>query len=426
MKTIKLDIINENIHYEKLDNGLEIYISYQKDYNNNIACFLTKFGGLDIEFIPIGEKEMTKMPSGIAHFLEHKLFEQKDGISVNEFYKKSGTYVNASTNYKTTKYIFSGPDNFDKNLEFLLDFVQTPYFTDENVKKEKGIILEEERMTKDDPNRLFFETIYRNLFNKIPYNNTVIGTRKDISTITKEDLYRCYNTFYNPSNMALFIVSNKKPKDVLDIVKNNQAKKTFKKVKIIKKEYNENEIVNREKEVIHSNVNETRISYSLKYDISYFEANKTEIYDYFTIFFNLLVGNLSNFNLDLKTKKIISDDIETSISIEKVKNKEFVIFTIATVSNKPNKFVKLLEEKLITKDYDKKDFEIYRKSLLSNLIYQFVDTTSIINYMIDEYLFSNKIGNENIEIEKNINYKRFKEITDKLIIKNRSIVILKK
>ena len=158
MKTINLDVINEKVYYEKLNNGLEIYVSYQKKFNNNFACFLTKFGGLDIEFIPVNEKEMAKMPSGIAHFLEHKLFEQEKGPSVHEFYKKSGTYVNASTNYKTTRYLFSGPNNFKENLEFLLNFVQSPYFTDSNVEKEKGIILEEESMTKDNPNRLFFET----------------------------------------------------------------------------------------------------------------------------------------------------------------------------------------------------------------------------------------------------------------------------
>lgn len=426
MKTIKLDIVNEKIYYEKLKNGLEVYISYQRDFNNNYACFLTKFGGLDTEFIPINEKEMVKMPSGIAHFLEHKLFEQKEGSTVHDFYKKSGTYVNASTNYKTTRYIFSGPNNFEKNLNFLLDFVQSPYFTDGNVKKEKGIILEEENMTKDDPNRLFFETIYKNLFNELPYQNNVIGTRRDILSITKEDLYKCYNTFYNPSNMALFIVSNLKPKEVLSVVKNNQDKKKFKDIKIIKKAYKEEDNVRKEKEIIHSNVNETRVSYSLKYDIKYFNANKIEIFDYFNIFFNLLIGNLSNFNLDLKKKKIIKDDIEYTFSIEEAKDKEYVIFTILAVTNKPNIFIKLLEDKLNSKDYNKDDFNIYKKSILTSLIYQFNDTDSIINYMTNEYLFNKKIDNESLLIEKSINYKRFKEITDKLIIKNKSIVILKK
>lgn len=426
MKTIKLDIVNEKIYYEKLKNGLEIYVSYQKNFNNNFACFLTNFGGLDIEFIPQGEDKMIKVPSGIAHFLEHKLFEQKDGTSVHDYYKKSGTYVNASTNYKTTRYIFSGPNNFENNLEYLLDFVQSPYFTEKNVEKEKGIILEEERMTKDDPNRLFYETIYKNLFNDIPYDNTVIGTRKDIKSITKEELYKCYNTFYNPSNMVLFVVSNKNPKDVFNIVKKNQDKKKYKDYKIIKKEYNEKDEVKKEKEIIHSNVSETRVSYSLKFDINYFDAKKVEIFDYFTIFFDLLVGDLSKFNLELKTKKIINDDIEYSISSEKSKEKEYVVFNIVAVSNKANKFIKLLEEKLKNKDYDIRDFELYKKSLLSNLIYQFTNTGTIINYMIDEYLFSKKISNENIEVEKNINLNRFKEITDKFIIKNKSIVILKK
>lgn len=426
MKTIKLDVINENIYYEKLDNGLEVYVSYQKDFYNNFACFLTKFGGLDVEFIPVNEDKMIKVPSGIAHFLEHKLFEQKDEPTVHEFYKKSGTYVNASTNYKTTRYIFSGPNNFNKNLEFLLDFVQEPYFTDSNIEKEKGIILEEESMTKDNPDRLFFETINKNLFKSLPYDNTVIGTRKDISSITKEELYKCYNTFYNPSNMALFVVSNIKPKEVINIVKNNQNKKKFNSIKINKKEYLEPLEVNKEKEIIHSNVNETRISYSLKFDIDYFNAKKIEIYDYFNIFFNLHIGNLSKFNLDLKTKKIIKDDIEHTISIEKSKDKEYIVFTIIAITNKTNKFIKLLEEELLKKNYNEDDFDIYKKSILSSLIYQFCDTSSIINYMISEYLFSDKIDSENINIEKNINFNRFKEITNKLDIKNKSIVILKK
>jgi len=426
MKTIKLDVIDEKIYYEKLDNGLEIYVSYQKKFNNNFACFLTKFGGLDIEFIPNGEKEMVKMPSGIAHFLEHKLFEQEKGSSVHDFYKKSGTYVNASTNYKTTRYIFSGPNNFKDNLEFLLDFVQTPYFTDSNVSKEKGIILEEENMTKDNPNRLFFETINKNLFTKIPYNNNVIGTRKDISSITKEELYRCYDTFYHPSNMVLFIVSNINPKEVFNIVRNNQDKKKFKEIKIIKKEYEETLEVRKEKEIIHSNVNETRVSYSLKFDINCFNANKIEIYDYLNIFLNLHIGDLSKFNLDLKTNKIIKDDIEHSVSIEKAKDKEFVIITIVAITNKINQFIKLLEKELVKRDYNEEDFNIYKKSILSTLIYQFCDTSSIMNYMTNEYLFSNKIDSENIIIEKSINFKRFKEITNKLDIKNKSIVILKK
>ena len=109
MKVIDLDIVNEKLYYEKLDNGLDIYVIRKKDFNSNYASFITNFGGIDIEFVPINEDKMTIMPAGIAHFLEHKLFEQEKGDSVHEFYKKSGCYVNAMTGYKRTKYIFNGP-----------------------------------------------------------------------------------------------------------------------------------------------------------------------------------------------------------------------------------------------------------------------------------------------------------------------------
>ena len=115
MKKIKLNVVNENLYYEKIENGLEIYLIKKENFNTSYACFCTNFGGIDVEFIPINEKEYVKMPSGIAHFLEHKLFEQKNGESVHDFYKKSGTYVNAFTNYKYTKYIFNGANNFINN-----------------------------------------------------------------------------------------------------------------------------------------------------------------------------------------------------------------------------------------------------------------------------------------------------------------------
>ena len=138
MKEIKIDLVDEKIVYDKLENGLEVYIIRKKDFNSNYASFISKFGGLDIEFIPIGEKEFVKMPAGIAHFLEHKLFEQEKDPQVHDFYKQSGTYVNAMTGYKRTKYIFNGPNNFKENLIFLLDYVQSPYFTDEELNNAKS------------------------------------------------------------------------------------------------------------------------------------------------------------------------------------------------------------------------------------------------------------------------------------------------
>ena len=427
MKTINLKIVNEKLFYEKLDNGLDVYIIKKDNFHSSFATFLTKFGGKDIEFIPINENNMVKMPSGIAHFLEHKLFEQETGESVHEFYKKSGTYVNAMTGYKSTKYIFKGPKNFKENLNYLLDFVQSPYFTDKNVEKEKGIILEEARMDLDSPYRLFSETVLKNLFTSSLYEHTIIGSMDDIKSITKENLYRCYNSFYHPNNMALLIVTNEDENDVLELVKNNQNKKSFKKdFKIIKKEYEESEKVRKKKEVIYSNVNETRVSYSLKFKLSDFNVSKIEVMDYFSIYFDIVVGYLSKFNLKLKEDKIIKKDIDFNIMTEKVKNEEFIIFTFSAFSEKTQKFVSLLKEQLLKKNYSEELFNLYKKSIISDFNYQFDSVNGIMNFLVSEYEYYGKVSNDIINAESNLNYKTFKEVTNKINIDNYSVVIMKK
>ena len=166
MRVINLKKVKEKIYYEKLDNGLDVYIIKKDNFKTNSVRFFTNFGGLDLEFIPNGEKEMVKMPSGIAHFLEHKLFETKNKVKVDEFFQKNGSYINAFTNYKKTCYHFKCNKKFKEHLIYFLDFIQTPYFTDRNVKKEKGIITQEALMTLDDPDRKFYQKMYENVLNR--------------------------------------------------------------------------------------------------------------------------------------------------------------------------------------------------------------------------------------------------------------------
>ena len=427
MKTINIEIVNEKLYYEKLDNGLEIYLIRKKDFITSHAVFLTNFGGLDTSFIPINEKDMITVPSGIAHFLEHKLFEQEEGDKVFDFYKKTGSYVNATTGYKDTRFFFNSSKNFKENLSFLLDFVQKPYFTDENVEKEKGIILEEAMMSLDNPNRKFGQSIYHSLYNSLPYNNTVIGSLEDIKSITKEDLYKCYNSFYHPSNMVLFIVTNEDVKEIIDLVKDNQNKKKFdNSFKIIKKKYYEEEKVNKEREVLKEDVNENRLCYSIKMKADLFKASKIEIYDYYCTLFEILLGSLSSFNMDLKNKRIIKDNISYTISSDETENGLYIIFNIYALTDKYDRFINILEKKLLSKDYTKEDFELYTKTFKTDLISCFNVPSGIMRFMLSEYMFSKKVGNDNIIAENNLSYKRFKEVTDKLNLDNKSIVILEK
>ena len=426
MKYIDLDIVNEKILYDKLDNGLDVYIIRKKDFNLNFASFITKFGGIDIEFIPIDEKEYVKMPAGIAHFLEHKLFEQEKDPQVHEFYKKSGTYVNAMTGYKRTKYIFKGPSNFKENLEYLLDFVQSPYFTDKNIEKEKGIIIEEANMCLDDKNRLFNETIMKNLYKEVPFYNKVIGEIEDIKSITKEDIYKCYNSFYHPSNMGLLVVTNENEEEVLELIKSNQSKKNYEKDFIIKrKEYNEDDSVRKEYEEIITDVTQTRVGYSLKFKLDNFKASRREVFDYLYILFGILVGNLSNFNLSLKEQDIITNDIGYYIDNYSSETDDIITVHFYGLTENPKLFIELLEQQLLSKNYTEEDFDLYKKNIISDFYYCFNSVNGIMSFMMSEYELEGKIDNKVIEIEKKLNYKDFIKVTDNINLNNKSVVVMK-
>ena len=186
--------------------GLRVYIVPKKGFSKYYAIYGTDFGSCTREFKAEGDSEKTVLPDGIAHFLEHKLFEEEDGKNAFDRFSATGANANAYTSFDITAYLFSSTDSFYENLEILLDFVNHPYFTDENVAKEQGIIGQEIKMYDDDPGwRLFFNMLGA-MFNENPVKIDIAGTVESISEITPELLYKCTDNFYNPSNMALVMV----------------------------------------------------------------------------------------------------------------------------------------------------------------------------------------------------------------------------
>ena len=425
MKFIEFKELNEKVLFEKLKNGLEVYILRKKDFNSYEARFFTDFGGIDIEFIPEGEKEMIKMPSGIAHFLEHKLFEQKGRESVFDFYKKTGTNVNAFTNYNKTCYYINGTKNFKENLQFLLNFVQEPYLTDKNVEKEKGIIIEEAKMRLDNPNILFAERILSNLFTKIPYDNTVVGSIKDIKSITKKDLLKCYNTFYHPSNMKLFVVSPYDEKEVLKIVKENQDSKKFKKQnEIVRKKYKETEKVKVSHDILKADVKLKRFCYTIKMKLDTFNSNKIEVHDSIIIYLTLLIGSLSEFNLNLKKDSLINGDISYSIDFTEEGEDDFVCIRFYATTEEEEKIISLLEKELTKKDVSKEDFEDFKKIIVASTFFSLNTIEGTMAFLCGIYNFFGKLNSDYIKIEKNLSYEKFMEIINKMNLKNKSITIL--
>lgn len=208
--------IGESYVKVTLDSGLKVYILEKPRYNSAYAIFGTKYGSIDTCFSVDGN--VSKVPEGIAHFLEHKLFESEDGDAFTK-YAKTGAYANAYTSFDRTCYLFSCSKMFYENLDILLNFVQSPYFTKETVEKEQGIIGQEIRMYDDSPAwRVMFNMLLA-MYKNHPVRIDIAGTVESIAEIDYELLYRCYNTFYNPSNMFICIAGNVDTEKVLAQIK---------------------------------------------------------------------------------------------------------------------------------------------------------------------------------------------------------------
>ena len=422
MNKIILKGLDETVYHEKLENGLNIYVLRKEDYSTFSCYFITNFGALVDNFIPINEKEYHKFPKGVAHFLEHKMFEQETGPSVMEkFSSLLGTF-NASTNYEYTSYYVNGTDNFEENLLFLIDYVQSPYFTDENVEKEKGIIDEERMMSLDQSGRTFSLKILDNIFNNYEYGKTIVGEKEDIYNITKEDLYRCYNTFYNPSNMSVIVVSNKKEEYVIDLIKNNQKNKKFDKQDIIKiKEVKEDMKVNKEYDCFYDNVEMPKVSYNIKMYLPEIDKDFDKIGLAIKILLGTNFSKMSDFNLNLKNKNITSNNLYFSAS----KFIDYCLITIRTSTCKCEEFIKEIKYKFNNLDLSEEKFNLLKKTSIANTVYSFTTTEGIMGYLLDEYYDKKIIPEDGFIKLKEFTYNDYLEVINKMDFNNVNITIMR-
>ncbi|MED1784734.1 pitrilysin family protein [Brevibacillus fortis] len=225
MQTTVFDQVNETVYHETLQNGLQVYLVPKQGFSKTYAVFTTRYGSIDSHFRTRSGEEIN-VPDGIAHFLEHKMFEKKDRDVMHEF-SKNGASCNAFTSFNRTAYLFSCTDKLDDNLNLLLDYVQDPYFTDASVEKEKGIIGQEITMYDDNPDWKVYMNLLKAMYQKYPINIEIAGTIETISHITKEYLYQCYETFYHPANMLLLVVGSFEPEAMMKLIRENQGAKEF-------------------------------------------------------------------------------------------------------------------------------------------------------------------------------------------------------
>lgn len=219
--------LQETLYHYRVYPGMDLYVLPKPGYHKKYAIFSTRFGSIDNRFRVEPDQNATVLPDGVAHFLEHKLFEDERG-NVFDRFAALGASANAFTSFTQTTYLFSCTSNFEENLTQLLDFVQEPYFTEQTVQKEQGIIGQEIKMYEDHPHWRVFFNLLESLYIEHPVRNDIAGTIDSIAEITPDLLYRCYNTFYHPSNMAVFVVGDLVPDEVGKQVEENLSHRSYK------------------------------------------------------------------------------------------------------------------------------------------------------------------------------------------------------
>ena len=422
MKKIVIKKINEEIYKETLDNGMDVYLYVNKNIHNNYVTFTTKYGSVYHE-IEDKDGKMIKVPNGIAHFLEHKVFVQEDDPQPEDFYGNNGAMCNAYTTFKNTTYLFSGTDNIEENVEYLLDFVQNLYLTEENVEEEKDIIVQEINMCDDRPIDILYEKIRKNAIKVNPFRESIIGTEKEVRSITKELLEKCYQRFYNPSNMFLVVAGNFDKDKILEVIKNNQDKKQFKDIgKIKTKKYNEPDEVVKDMEVVKCNTNIPKMAYTIKVNIDQFEMDNRRLSIYMYVIFNLLFGDTTKFDEGAKKDGIITNSLYYNIlDIDS----HFVISLINS-TDKYEELIKKIENQFKNIKFSEEELNRKKKVLMSNEIFSYENIEMVNEMIVDNIIFDGRIEEDIIDIIDSLNIDELMDIASKIDFDNRSIVVLRK
>ncbi|MDQ8566067.1 pitrilysin family protein [Enterococcus faecium] len=382
MNKTEYEQINETLYHEVLPNGLTVYLLPKNDYHKTYGLFSTNYGSIDNEFIPYGEKEKVKVPDGIAHFLEHKLFEKEDG-DVFQLFGKQGASANAFTSFTKTSYLFSTTDQVEKNLTTLIDFVQAPYFTEETVNKEKGIIGQEIQMYEDDPNWRMFFGILNNLYPTHPLHIDIAGTVESIDKITAQDLYTCYRTFYQPSNMVLFVVGNMEPEKLMKLIRENQEAKNFPPKQEIVRYFPENT-----KEIIKQSALEaaiTRDKFVLGIKgLDTLPQEGTELLRYKTainLLFQMILGNTSRNYLAMYNQGIIDNSFGFEFSLDR----EFHFADFSGDTDEPEKAAEKVKEIILGFADDPEVSETNLDLLKKKMLEQYFQSLNSIEYIANQF-----------------------------------------
>jgi len=417
MELIESLKIKEKLYIEKLKNGMTVMIIPKENTNKKYVIWGTHFGSIDNHFILPETGEGVVVPDGVAHFLEHKMFEQSSGRNSLDTLMALGVEANAYTTNNHTSYLFEATNNFYEALDELMDYVQNPYFTDENVEKEKGIIAQEINMYDDDPGWQLYMNALDCLYKENAIKIDIAGTVESIGKIDKDLLYKCYNTFYHPSNMVLVVCGDFKPEEILQEIKNRLVEKPMQgEIKRIYPESEEEEI---NKPYMEADMEISKPAFLIGFRGKNEEEDKVKKHIAMEIILDMIAGKSSKLYQKLYEEGLLLSP--PSFDYEFDKNYEFVMIT--GQSSDPEKIKKeiLAQVEEYKKGIDEKHFERIKKKVYGDYVTEYNSISDIARMFLSDY-FKGINSFDYIEQYNTVNFEYVKQVLEEIFDEKKCIM----
>lgn len=411
--------LKEKLYIEKLENGLTVMIIPKENTRKKYITWGTNFGSIDNHFIDPKTKQEIRIPDGVAHFLEHKMFEQPNGTNSLDTLSSIGVDANAYTTNDHTTYLYECNDHFYEALDEFMDYVQNPYYTDDNVEKEKGIIAQEIKMYDDHP----FWQVYMNamecLYKNHPIKIDITGTVEEINKINKNILYTCYNTFYTPSNMLMVICGDFVPEELLEEIKKRIIKNDN--IPEIKRIYPEEpKEINQKQKIVEMDVNNPLFVIGFKDNVLKDKEELVKRHIAVEILLYMLIGKSS----ELYQKLYKNGLIITQPDLDYEFSKQYAHVTISGQSNDPEEILEELKKqikKIKQNGIDEKVFSRIKKKIYGNYVTEFNDVVDIARMFMGDY-FKGINSFDYIENHKLVDKKFAQEILNEIFDENKMIL----
>ena len=416
MNIIENNKVKEKLYIEKLDNGLTVMILPRKNVRKKYIICGPRFGSIDNKFIIPGKTEETVLPDGVAHFLEHKMFEQKSGINSLDTLTAIGVNANAYTTNDHTAYLYEATDNFYDALDEYMDYIQNPYYTDENVEKEKGIIAQEIKMYEDYPEWQVYLNAIKCMYKEFPVRLDIAGSVESIANITKEMLYDCYNNFYTPSNMAMAICGDFEVEKILEEIRKRITIKENK--ELPKRIYpDEPEKINQKELVTKMELSNPIFTIGFKDKI---EENMVKKHIAIEIILNTLFGKSSKLYKELTDNNALIGNLD----LEYEYSKEYAFILITGQSRNPRKVYERINEEIqnaIKNGLNKEDFERNKKKVYGDYITEYNSVEDTARMFLADY-FKGVNSFDYLEEYNNVNVEYAEKVLKKVFDLNKEVL----